>query len=89
MKTIIASLKAEIEATKKTLEITERERERAFDLLSEGNKTEYEKNIKQFIEADEKYRETYNTLRCLRHALAYLRDALHEEYDSFQPEIDR
>jgi hypothetical protein len=92
MKTIIASLKAKIEAEKKNLHKIESEKDRAFDLsmslLREDKDEQGEQVYKEYVKKYDEFNESYNRLRCMRHALASLRDALHEEYDHFQPELD-
>lgn len=91
MKTIIVSLKGLIETEKKNLHNTESEKDRLFDLsmslLREDKKEQGEQVFKEYVKKYDEFNESYNKLRCMRHALSSLLDAIHEEYDHFQPEL--
>ena len=88
MKTIVASIKAKIEANNKELHIHEVEKERLMGVaFSIADKKKAEAVYKQAFEENNKALESYHQVRCLRHALASVLDAMHVEYDHFQPEV--
>ena len=91
MKAIAENLKALIEAEKKNVNKLESEKDALWDKAFEVGKTDRaagEEIFRQGQKVADEYNVSYNKLRCLRHSLMYLRDALHEEYDHFQPEFD-
>lgn len=91
MKAIAENLKVLIEDEKKNLHNLEAKKDKLFDEAFEvcrTDRTKGEQMYKDAVKIEDEYHESYNKLRCLRHSLAYLRDALHEEYDHFQPEFD-
>ena len=96
MKTIIASLKAQIEATKKSVEIQSKAKEELWnDLFASGKNGASEETLKQLAkchaEACEELRKAEYKLSCLRSALVSIRQANGEsglgDFDTFAPEI--
>ena len=91
MKTIAASLKGQIETIKKTIKIHEAAEKKYFDESVSLMKTEPERSEALYKAAESEsdiLNEARFQLRCLRRSLGAIRDALHEDYDSFQPEVD-
>ena len=91
MKAIAEHLKVQIADIKKTIEIHEAAEKKYFDESCKLMKSEPERAEALYKAGEAEYdklNEARFQLRCLRHALASLRDALHEQYDSFQPEFD-
>lgn len=89
MKTIIASLKAQIEAAKKSIEIHTAAEKKWFDESTKLMKSEPERAEALYKAAEAEYdklNEARHQLRCYRHALGSILDATHVQYDSFEPE---
>lgn len=89
MKTIIASLKAQIEANKKDIEIHEATERKFFHESTNLMKSEPERSEALWRAAEAEYdklSEARHQLRCYRHALGSILDATHIQYDSFEPE---
>lgn len=96
MKTIIASLKAQIEATKKSIEIHENAKNELWnDLMNTGKTGASEDTINELAarhqEATNELREAEWKLSCLRSALVSVRQANGEsglgDIDTFAPEL--
>ena len=82
MKTIIASLKAQIEAAKKSIEIHTAAEKRLMKAEPERAEALYKAAEAEY----DKLNEARHQLRCYRHALGSILDATHVQYDSFEPE---
>ena len=96
MKTIIASLKAQIEATKKSIEIHENAvKELWNDLFASGKNGASEDTLKEVAkrhqEASDELRKAEYKLSCLRSALISVRQANGDsalgDFDTFAPEL--
>ena len=87
MKTVIATLKAQIEEAKKDAKFFSEESERLFEQAFSSFSSKGGKEIYQMAEASRKSEiEAEHKLRCFRQSLAYLLDAQHISYDTFKPE---
>ena len=92
MKTIIASIKAQIEATKKSIEIHETAKNELWnDVMNAGKTGASDDTIGRLIKYhEEELRKAEWKLRCLRSALVSVRQANGEtgfDIDVFHPEL--
>ena len=91
MKAIAEHLKVQIADIKKSIEIHEAAEKKYFGESVSLMQTEPERSEALYKAAESEgdiLNEARFQLRCLRRALGAIRDSLHEDYDSFQPEFD-